>query len=84
MPITKSALKALRRDKNKTIINKPVVSRYKNSFKKASLNPSLDNLKKAFSAIDRAVKKKVIHKNKAARLKSKLGKLLKSSPKKKK
>ena len=38
--------------------------------------PDLTNLSKAFSAVDRAVKRHIIHKNKAARVKSQLSKLL--------
>lgn len=38
--------------------------------------PSAENLSKAFSAIDTAVKRHIFHKNKAARLKSQLSKLI--------
>lgn len=76
MPITKSAIKALRRDKRRTEINKPIKSRYKKAVKRVRQKTSLESLKIAYSALDKAAKKKVIHKNKAARLKSKLAKLL--------
>ncbi|PIS08935.1 hypothetical protein COT75_04255 [Candidatus Beckwithbacteria bacterium CG10_big_fil_rev_8_21_14_0_10_34_10] len=39
--------------------------------------PSKENLKEVYSYLNRAVKKNIIHKNKASRLKSRLSKLLK-------
>jgi len=77
VPITKSALKALRKDKRKTRVNKLVRSRFRTACKKMQPHPTEEGLKSAFSCLDRAVKKKLIHKNKAARLKSKLARLLK-------
>lgn len=79
MPIIKSAIKALRKDKKRTIINKKIKSRYRLAVKKMRANPSSKNLKAVYSALDKASKKKVTHKNKASRLKSKLAKLLKST-----
>jgi len=38
--------------------------------------PSAENLVKAYSELDKAAKKKVIHKNKAARLKGRLARFL--------
>lgn len=38
--------------------------------------PSAENLAKAFSAIDTAVKRNIFHKNKAARLKSQMSTLI--------
>ena len=72
MPITKSALKALRQSFRKAKINKPIKTKYKTALKKAQANPNKKNLSLAYSALDKAVKKKIIHRNKAARLKSKL------------
>jgi small subunit ribosomal protein S20 len=78
MPITKSASKALRRDKRKTNINKPIKTKYKTAVKNAALEPTEKNLKLAYKHLDRAVKKGIIHKNKASRLKSQLAKKVKS------
>ena len=51
-------------------------------MRKAGKNGKRDDVIKAMSLADIAAKKKVIHKNKAARIKSKLGKKLpKSLPK---
>lgn len=44
-------------------------------------NPTAKALQKVYSQLDRAVKKKLIHKNKASRLKSRLSKLLVKAPK---
>ncbi len=76
MPITTSALKALRQEKRRTAVNKPVRSRVKSTTDSFKAAPSLESIKSVFSALDRAAKKHIIHKNKAARLKSRLSKLL--------
>lgn len=77
MPITKSAKKALRRDQRRRKINLKVKTPLKKALKSARKSPTLKSLSKAFSWLDQAVKKNLIHKNKAARLKSRLAKLLK-------
>lgn len=77
MPITKSALKALRQQKRRTGVNKPIRSRIKTASDALKAKPSADLLSQAFSSLDHAVKRHIIHKNKAARLKSRLSKLIK-------
>ena len=82
MPVTKGAKRALRRDRRRAAINLKTREAYKEAVRLARREPSEENLKKAYSQLDRAAKKKVIHKNKAARLKSRLAKLLfKEEPK---
>ncbi len=76
MPITKSALKALRKDKRKTAINRPIKSRVKSSLDQVKESKTADSLSLAFSAIDKALKRHLIHRNKAARLKSKASKII--------
>jgi small subunit ribosomal protein S20 len=78
MPILKNAKKALRVSKRKNIVNGRIKSRMKTAVDKVKKSPSQVNLALAFSAIDRAVKKNILHKNKAARLKSGLSKKLDS------
>lgn len=78
MPITSSAKKALRRDKRKTKINLKVKKVFKKAVADFKKKPTAKTLSTAFSRLDKAAKKKVIHKNKAARLKSRLTKLLNS------
>lgn len=75
MPVIESTKKALRRDNRRTEINKPIRSRMRRVIIEAQNDPSKDNLSLAYSAIDRAAKKKVIHKNTASRLKSRLAKV---------
>lgn len=77
MPVTKSAKKALRRDRRRTVINKRIRRRLKEILKQARTNPTKKLLSQAASILDRAAKKRVIHPNKAARLKSRLAKLAK-------
>lgn len=72
MPITNSAKKTLRRDKRRTAVNKRIRKKLKEAIKKARQKPTKKNLSQATSVLDRAAKKKVIHKNKANRLKSRL------------
>ncbi len=83
MPVTKTAKRALRGSAKKTIVNKSIVRGLESSIRKAKKGKAKDLVLKAISLADRAAKKKVIHKNKAARIKSQLAKLLpKSQPKK--
>lgn len=77
MPVTKSASKALRRDKRRAQVNKRIRVKYRTAVKKVRQKPTKKSLQTAYSCLDRAAKKKIIHKNRAARLKSKLSKLLK-------
>lgn len=76
MPVTKSAKKKLRKDKRKTLQNKNLESLFKKMVKRAQKNPTEENIKKAVVVIDKSAKKNIIHKNKAARIKSSLYKLL--------
>lgn len=77
MPILKSAKKKLRQDKKRTGVNKIYRKNLRQAVKLARKEKSAKAIKLAYSALDKAAKKKVIHKNKAARLKSRLMKLAK-------
>lgn len=74
MPVTKTAKKALRQSIRRNKMNRPVKSKALTLFKKALLNPTEELLAQAYSALDKAAKKNIFHKNKASRLKSHLGK----------
>ncbi|HJX45744.1 MAG TPA: 30S ribosomal protein S20 [Patescibacteria group bacterium] len=76
MPVTKTARRALRGSKRKGQINSLVLSRLEIAVRKARTSKTKELILKAISLSDRASKKKVIHKNKAARIKSSLAKLL--------
>lgn len=76
MPLLKHAKKKLKQDKARTVRNKKVKNAFKLSVKKAREGASEKTVSAAFKAVDKAVKKNIIHKNKAARMKSALSKLV--------
>lgn len=78
MPVIKSAKKKLRQDRKRTELNKKLEDLFKKLIKQAKNSPTEKNIKMAISAVDKAAKKNIIHKNKAARLKSSLSKLAKT------
>lgn len=75
MPNTHSAKKKLRQDKKRLKTNLLVKENYKKAISLYKRKPTKQLLKKVFSTLDQAAKKKIIHANKAARLKSRLSKL---------
>lgn len=81
MPILKNAKKKLRQDKKRTIHNEKIKDTYKQLIKKAKAKKSTEAINAAFSSIDKAAKKNIIHQNKAARLKASISKLI-STPQK--
>lgn len=74
MPIIKSAIKKVRKDKLRTARNRKRELSLKSLIKKARTTKSQKDLKSVYSALDKAAKVKLIHPNKAARLKSRLSK----------
>lgn len=89
MPIIKSAKKRVKQAKKAAILNSKTKRNLKDSIK--TLQKSISGGKKSNkavssvqSAIDTAVKKGVIHKNKAARAKSRLAKASSKTVSKKK
>ena len=76
MPRHKSAKKALRKSERLREHNKAIKNRLKTAFKVALTETDAakktEQIKKAFSLIDKAAKRKLIPKNRAARLKSRL------------
>jgi len=83
MPVTKTAKRALRSSKRKMVVNYAVLSKLEIAVRSAKKSLTKDKILKAISLADRAAKKKAIHKNKAARIKSVLSKLLPKPSKKK-
>lgn len=77
MPITKQALKKLRHDRKRTEETMAVRTHVRNLVKAVRKTPGKKALQTVFQVLDKASKLHVIHKNKAARLKSRLSKLLK-------
>ncbi len=81
MPVTVTAKRALRGSKNKESVNKLTMSQLEVAIRQAQKAKTEVKVIKAVSLTDRAAKRKVIHKNKAARIKSQLAKLLPVSSK---
>jgi len=81
MPVTKTAKRALRSSKRKEAVNKKIVSSLEAALRVAKRGKKPGDIAKASSLADRAAKKKLIHRNKAARMKSGLSKLLPRSAK---
>ncbi|EKD57425.1 MAG: hypothetical protein ACD_57C00306G0001 [uncultured bacterium] len=75
MPVTKTAKRALRGSKNKTTVNKLLIKKLEIAVRLANKSKKSEEIKLATSLADRAAKKNIIHKNKAARIKSQLSKL---------
>lgn len=76
MPIIQSAIKKVRKDKLRTARNKKREFALKSLIKKVRTTKSAKDLQAVFSALDKAAKVHLIHKNKSARLKSRLSKLV--------
>lgn len=64
----------MRADRHREQENLRLKKTYKQAVKRARAKKSVPALTAAFRALDRAAKKKIIHKNKASRLKSRLAK----------
>jgi len=84
MPITKSAIKAMRSSERKRIVNLRTKNKYKEAlknFRKAATAGKKDEaetaMRTASAAIDKAAKKNIIHANTASRLKSRMAKATK-------
>ena len=82
MPVTSTAKRALRSSKVKESVNNIIRSKVAVAIRLAEKNPTKAKIKKAVSEADKAAKKRVLHKNKASRIKSRLSKLLKTKNKK--
>lgn len=78
MPITKGAIRKQRADRFKAKSNNKTKITYREAVSGMRRKPTPAQLQEVYSTLDRASKKKTIHKNKAARLKSRLAKLLKN------
>jgi small subunit ribosomal protein S20 len=76
MPVTTTAKRALRGSRKKESINKVILGKLEVAVRVARKGKVVEKIRKAMSFADRAAKKRVIHKNKAARIKSQLSKLL--------
>lgn len=75
MPITKSAKKKLRQDEKRRKNNTALKNLLKSAIKEAAKKPSEATVKTVQKIADKAAKLNIIHKNKAARIKSRFTKL---------
>lgn len=90
MPLIKSAIKAMRKDRKKTARNRVQKDKMHDSIKtveklskaKESAEKLVEAVKAAYKTIDKAAKKNLLHKKTAARRKSKVAKMAKSVAKK--
>jgi len=78
MPVIKSAKKKLKQDKKREKTNKLLKTSFKNAIKEAQRSKTAAKILNAVKLVDKVAKKRIIHKNKAARIKSSLSKLIKS------
>jgi small subunit ribosomal protein S20 len=78
MANTKSAAKRARQNVRRTLRNRSVVTRLRSMQKRtrASAQPDANDVRSLISAIDKAAKRGIIHRNTAQRRKSRLNKLL--------
>jgi small subunit ribosomal protein S20 len=83
MPVIKSAKKKLRKDRKREKQNNEIKLNFRNAVKEAKKTKTLEKVKTAVTLVDKAVKRGIIHKNKAARIKSRLSKVSKPTPKSK-
>jgi ribosomal protein S20 len=79
MPIIKSAKKRVKVARKATVRNSKTRRSLKASLKAFIAKPTADTQAKAQSALDKAAKKNVVHKNKVARKKRQLAKQAKAA-----
>lgn len=72
MPVTKTAHRALRSSKRKQKVNTIHMTKLDIAIRNAKTKPTEKNIIEATKLVDRAVKNRIIHKNKGARFKSRI------------
>lgn len=75
MPVTKTAKRALRGSTKKAAVNASMKARLEIAVRVAEKGKKEKDVIQAISLADRSAKSHIIHKNKAARLKSQLSKI---------
>ncbi len=78
MPVIENAKRALRGSERKRQMNDLTRTKFEVAVRVAKKEKSKKTVSAAFSQVDKAAKKNVIHKNRAARIKSRLAKLIAS------
>ncbi len=82
MPILASTKRALRKAINNRAGNVDFMEKYRKLLKSFKLKPGKEGLDEVYAKIDKGVKRGVFHKNKAARLKSRMSGMVKKNTKK--
>ncbi|MDO8270137.1 MAG: 30S ribosomal protein S20 [Candidatus Levybacteria bacterium] len=77
MPVIKSAIKKLRQDKKREKQNDDLREILKSTVRAAKKTKTGKSVSKAVSIVDKAAKNKIIHQNKASRIKASLSRLAK-------
>jgi len=81
LAIHKDVKKRLKTSLKARMHNREIKTHSKTLIKNVETNPVPENLKKMYSHLDKASRKKIIHKNRASRIKSRLAKLLNKTSK---
>ena len=81
MPRIKSAKKRMRQSRARTAHNRTQRSAVKTAVKRARAETTKESVANAMQALDRGARKGLIHRNAAARKKSRLAKKLKATAK---
>ncbi len=77
MPVIKSAIKKLRKDRKREAQNDEFRKKMRDVLRKVKKDDSdVSVLAEAYETVDKAAKKRIIHHNKAARLKSQIAKTI--------
>jgi small subunit ribosomal protein S20 len=76
MANTKSAAKRARQNVRRTVRNRSVITRLRGMQKRTRTAPKPEEVRSLISAIDKAAKRGIIHRNAAKRRKARLNKLL--------
>lgn len=82
MPVLPSSKKALRKARKRTKANKAKLQSLKEVIKKFKKQKDPNLLEEIYSMVDKMVKTHIFHKNKGARIKSRLAKLVQDKEKK--
>jgi small subunit ribosomal protein S20 len=77
MPLIHRAIKKLRHDRKRSAVNAKTRAILRTTVKAMRKSPSKKAIALAYKTLDKAAKTHIIHPNKAARLKSRLSKLIK-------
>jgi small subunit ribosomal protein S20 len=79
--VHKDVIKRLRTSLKARERNREIKSQLKNLVKKVETKPDTENLRNAFSLLDKASRKKIIPKNTASRIKSRISRILNKATK---